>query len=245
MECLDPVSAAAQGACGRLVADDVPEECKAVVLACPGLVPFVTAALDKLAELCACLLALPCQVVCWRGCEESVRAYTVRAITLRTVNACTLAAHKDLRVSVHMQSTAQSRVPLLRSQAYAHACPRDVAHPLTCKRGRCHDQQGALQVGHQACPPQAAERPAATRAFHMRAGPGDRSRQLWARYAASHSWAAPRARWPWRSRAPARWAQPCAWRSAVHARTWLPGMRRRQVSRSSLCGVCCAPCGRI
>ena len=53
---------AAQGACSRLVAGDVPEECAAVVLACPGLVPFVVAALDKLAELCACLSGVPCQV---------------------------------------------------------------------------------------------------------------------------------------------------------------------------------------
>jgi len=33
-----------------------------VVLACPGLVPFVVAALDKLAELCACLSGVPCHV---------------------------------------------------------------------------------------------------------------------------------------------------------------------------------------
>jgi len=60
--CLEPVSAAAQGACGSLVAGGVPEECTAVVLACPGLVPFVKAALDKLAELCACLPGVPCQL---------------------------------------------------------------------------------------------------------------------------------------------------------------------------------------
>ncbi len=66
---MDP--AAAQAACGRLVAVDGPEECKAVVLACPGLVPFVVAALDKLGELCACLSGVPCQLS-WQGPRGSV-----------------------------------------------------------------------------------------------------------------------------------------------------------------------------
>ncbi len=77
---MDPVSAAAQGACGRLVADDVPEECKAVVLACPGLVPFVTAALNKLTEICACLSCVPCQLTGWQGLRDSLSAYAVNSM---------------------------------------------------------------------------------------------------------------------------------------------------------------------
>ncbi len=43
----------------ELVTDDRPAGCRAVALACPGLVPFVAAALRELAEHCA---RMP-----WRG----------------------------------------------------------------------------------------------------------------------------------------------------------------------------------
>ena len=48
-----PAPAVAQSGAGRLVAGGGPEECRALVPACAGLVPFVTEALRKLAELCA------------------------------------------------------------------------------------------------------------------------------------------------------------------------------------------------
>ncbi len=63
---MDP--AAAQAACGRLVAVDGPEECKAVVLACPGLVPF-----------------------CWRArawCPSSWLRWTSWASSVRACPAC-------------------------------------------------------------------------------------------------------------------------------------------------------------
>ncbi len=50
-----PGSAGAQAAAGQLVACS--GDCKALVLACPGLVPFVVEALRVLAERCACLPA--------------------------------------------------------------------------------------------------------------------------------------------------------------------------------------------
>jgi len=43
----------AQGACGQLAARDGPQGCRALVPACAGLVPFVTAAQRKLVEFCA------------------------------------------------------------------------------------------------------------------------------------------------------------------------------------------------
>jgi len=50
-----PGSAGAQTVAGLLVA--CPEDCKAIVLACPGLAPFVVEALRVLAERCARLPA--------------------------------------------------------------------------------------------------------------------------------------------------------------------------------------------
>jgi hypothetical protein len=47
-----PVVRGAQGACGQLASRDAPQGCKALVPACAGLVPFVAAALRKLAEFC-------------------------------------------------------------------------------------------------------------------------------------------------------------------------------------------------
>jgi hypothetical protein len=59
----------------ELVAGDTPAACRAVALACPGLVPFVAAALCELAEHCA---RMP-----WRG------AWHIGHPTLTLCVACT------------------------------------------------------------------------------------------------------------------------------------------------------------
>jgi len=66
-----------------------------------------------------------------------------------------------------MQRAALSMV--LSLGGYIHAC-QVICTPIICKQGNCHVQQGTLQMGRRACPPQAAERPAATRAAHLRTG---------------------------------------------------------------------------
>ncbi len=53
-----------------------------MVLACPGLTPFFVATLDKVAELCACLSELPCQVGSRQGPKELMCAYAVEYSTL-------------------------------------------------------------------------------------------------------------------------------------------------------------------
>jgi len=112
-----------------------------VVLACPGLVPFVVAALDKLAELCARLSGLPCQVVCWQGPRGSVCASAAAAITLTaicTVNACVCAC-KSFRVFSCNTACGLSRVLLLNKlQARGRACQVTLhthAGQLSCPAG--------------------------------------------------------------------------------------------------------------
>jgi hypothetical protein len=115
-----------------------------VVLACPGLVPFVVAALDKLAELCACLSVLPCQVVSWQGSRRSVRAYAVRAIALiatRAVYACTL-AHNELRLA-HAACGPVGRV--LPPRGYMHV---DMPDQVTLHTHHLHARQLSCPAGH-------------------------------------------------------------------------------------------------
>ncbi len=51
------------------------------------------------------------------------------------------------------------------------------------------------------------------------------------------------ARWPRRSRAAARWARPCGWRSALWTRTRRPSASARRPTRGAAWTACCAPLG--